>query len=154
PALTRALGRLDETKATLAPDVASYGEIMSLELRGLVRELDGAADRGLALVRQAAHMDDSLPIPFGPPLSVKPPHELAGEMLYRMPRYADARDEFALALKRTPSRALALLGMARTETALGHKTEADRAWRALAEVWTKADADLPDLALARKNGSH
>ena len=94
-------------------------------------------------------MDDSLPMPFGPPLTVKPPHELLGELLVAMQRPAEARKEFELALVRTPLRARAVLGLARAERALGHGVEAAAAYRRLQEIWRGADPQLAELAEVR-----
>jgi len=149
PAASAALASLDAAVGKVRRESSSYARILALQLRGLVQTLGGDAAGGVARVREAARLDDALPVPFGPPLTVKPPHELAGEMLSAMQKWTEARDEFRLALLRTPRRALALLGLARAEHALGHATESRAAYRELAEIWRQADADLPELEAVR-----
>ena len=140
---------LDATVGNVRGESFPYARILALQLRGLEQTLGGDSAGGVARVREAARLDDALPIPFGPPLTVKPPHELAGEMLAGMRRWSEARDEFRLALMRTPRRALALLGLARSEHALGNAAGSRAAYRELAELWRQADPDLPELAAVR-----
>jgi len=53
---------------------ATYGRIMRDEVAAAMTSIADPA-------REAAHIDDSLPMPFGPPVTIKPPHELLGELL-------------------------------------------------------------------------
>jgi len=150
---TRALDVLRSASGTVAADIRPYAQIMALELRGLIQSLDGDLPGALASIRTAARMDDSLPIPFGPPLAVKTPHELAGEILLSQGRADEARTELKLALARTPRRPAVLLALARAETAAGRREEAASLYRTLAEIWRNADNDLPDLAEVRRAAS-
>ena len=80
---------------------------------------------------------------------MKPPHELAGEMLLAARRPKEALAEFDAALKMAPNRALSLLGRLHALQAMGDAAGAGRARAALAAIWHGADADLPMLAEAR-----
>jgi tetratricopeptide (TPR) repeat protein len=144
------LDMLQRATAQLAGEDAAYGRIFALELGALVQMMAGDSARAVTSLRDAARLDDSLPMPFGPPLSIKPPHELLGEVLLGMRRYDDARTEFERALARTPRRALALLGLAKAQTAQRRTAAAAATYKMLADVWQNADADLPDLAAVRK----
>jgi hypothetical protein len=62
-------------------------------------------------------MEDESAYEFGPPPTVKPPHELLGELLLKMGRPGEARAEFGKALERTPNRALSVAGLARAGVA-------------------------------------
>ena len=146
----RALDVLQGVSGSIAEDLRPYRRIMALELRGLIQSLDGDFPGALASIRDAARLDDSLPIPFGPPLAVKPPHELAGEILLSSGRADEARAELRLALARTPRRPAVLLALARAETAAGKTEEAAGLYRTLAEIWRNADNDLPDLPEVRR----
>jgi tetratricopeptide (TPR) repeat protein len=149
-AAERALDAMQRAAAQMRGDGSIYVHILDVELRGLVEAMRGDSVRALASIRDAARLDDSLPIPFGPPLTVKPPHEILGELLLGMRRYDESRAEFELALARTPRRPLALLGLSRAQTALGRSSDAAATMKTLADVWHAADDDLPNLTDVRR----
>lgn len=123
-----------------------YVRILVLELRALENVASGDRDGGLRLAREAADLDDALPVPFGPPLTVKPPHELVGDLLLRAGRNAEAQAEFQRALRGTPGRSRALYGLARAAQAAGDTAAAAAAAAHLRANWHAADKDLPELA--------
>ena len=125
------------------------GRILRLELDALLLASRGDSTRALSEARDAARVDDSLPFPFGPPVPVKPPHELTGEMLLASNRPAEARAEFQLALARAPRRPAALLGLAQADAASGRTAEAADTYKQLLQIWHAADADLAELAAVR-----
>jgi hypothetical protein len=61
---------------------------MAYELAGLTHLIRGDTARGLSMLRQATAIEDTLPMEFGPPLVVKPSHELLGEALLGLQRPA------------------------------------------------------------------
>lgn len=91
-------------------------EILLLEARGLLAELEGDLAGAERLLRQAIGLEEKLPIAFGPPIIDKPTHELLGEFLLRRNRKDEARSEFAKALARTPGRRLARQGFEASST--------------------------------------
>ena len=119
--------------------------VMQHELKALLLMDEGKSDDALALMQEAAAIEDAMRFDFGPPSPVKPAHELYGEMLLDLGRAADAQEQFLLALDRTPKRALALLGLARAATQAGDQTTAQHAYDTLREIWHRADADLAAL---------
>jgi len=131
------------------PDEGAYLSILADMLDGAIATRDGHADAGLAQVRAAAARYDALPFAFGPPIVVKPPHELAGEMLLAMQRPKEALAEFDAALKLAPNRALSLLGRMHAFQDIGDLTGAGRTRAQLAAIWHGADRDLPLLAEVR-----
>jgi tetratricopeptide (TPR) repeat protein len=118
--------------------------VMARELEAKILFAKGETDRALALAREAASAEDVLNFEFGPPVVVKPAHELAGEMLLAAKRSADARKEFETALSKTPGRALALLGLARSAAQSGDAGAARQAYAELSRIWSRADSDLPE----------
>ncbi len=60
--------------------------------------------------REPPHEEDALTFEFGPPIPVKPAHELYGEELQAAHRPKEARDEFQRALARAPKRVQSLRG--------------------------------------------
>jgi tetratricopeptide (TPR) repeat protein len=120
--------------------------ILEKELRALLRLTDSAPDDALALLREAAALEDALPVDFGPPEVVKPSHELLGEVLLGLRRPADAQAEFLRALALAPRRSLSLLGLARSARAAGDQETAAQASADLRRVWHAAEPGLPGLA--------
>jgi len=94
-------------------------EIMARELEGAIRCADGELDEGLALLRSAAELEDRMGFDFGPPVVVKPAHELLGEELLARGEALEAAAEFQLSLDRAPQRALSLRGLAHALAAAG-----------------------------------
>ena len=135
------------------PDEAAYLDILIAMLDGAATAQEGHADAGLAQVRDAAARYDALPFAFGPPVVVKPPHELAGEMLLAMKRPSGALAEFDAALKLAPRRALSLVGRVHALQAMGDAVGAAQARAALVAIWHGADADLPLLADVRADAA-
>lgn len=143
---TRKSGKIDSG----FPQQAQYMEVLEQELQGLIDIRRGNPASGLAAIQQAAKRYDGLAFDFGPPVPIKPPHELLGEQMLAQGRAADAIAEFNAVLKRAPNRALSMLGLARAQSAAGDKNAVTATYRHLLEIWHAADADLPALAEARK----
>ena len=136
--------------AASPPDARGYGVIMGRELDALVAVAAGRNDDAIAALRRAIAVEDSLPVDFGPPLDVKPPRELLGEILLRVGRAADARRELDLQLARTPGRARTLLALARAATAAGERTRAEAAYRELGRLWRNAEPGAAELTEVRR----
>jgi len=118
--------------------------VMAKELEAKILFSKGEVDRALALAREAASAEDSLNFEFGPPVVVKPAHELLGEMLLEAKRADDARKEFEAALSKTPARSLTVLGLARSAAQSGDASAARRAYAELSRIWSHADPSLPE----------
>lgn len=131
------------------PQLPGYLATMDDSLRGIVLIRQGHVEDGLAAIRAAAHRYDSMAFDFGPPVPLKPPHELLGEQLLQAGKPALAIIEFQSALKKAPNRSLSLLGLARAQAAAHDATSAAATYRKLLGSWHAADADLPALAEAR-----
>jgi tetratricopeptide (TPR) repeat protein len=86
--------------------------IQELELEALLARAGGAEDRAIELLEEAAEMEEGLPFEFGPPASLKPPHELLGEVLLDAGRPAEAVAAFQASLELTPMRTPSLRGLA------------------------------------------
>ena len=97
----------------------SVGRVLGLELQALLAYTGGNRDEGLRLAAEAAVAEDAMSFEFGPPVVVKPAHELSGDLLLAAGKPADARREFETSLSHDPGRALSLLGLARAQAAAG-----------------------------------
>jgi tetratricopeptide (TPR) repeat protein len=121
--------------------------ILSDMLGGAIAHARGDATEAERLLAKAAAAADALPFDFGPPATLKPPHELQGEVLLADGKPGLALAAFDAALTTAPQRRLALRGRARALSAL-HDARAPAAWKTLADVLAHADAKLPDRAEA------
>jgi hypothetical protein len=122
--------------------------VLRAELEGLVAGGEGNADGALARLREASLVEDSMAYAFGPPFVNQPSHELLGTELLRFHRFGDALTQFRLAVKRTPRRTAALLGLARAAAALGDTVTAQRTYGELATIWRHADPGQRDVVEA------
>jgi tetratricopeptide (TPR) repeat protein len=125
---------------------AKVMRILTMELRAAIAASRGQADSAVAIVLDAARMEDALPVAFGPPFIPKPTHELAGEMLLQAGRPVEAQQEFTKALAAAPGRSRSLIGLARAASRAGDVSVAVRAARELLRNWHGADAGLPERA--------
>jgi tetratricopeptide (TPR) repeat protein len=121
--------------------------ILQLELRGLLQQADGKVTDAVTSLRQAAALEDDMPFEFGPPVTVKPSHELLGEVLLQAGRPREAEVEFTRALRLAPRRTRSLIGLARAATTAGDRATAARTTADLKSIWHSADPDV--LATAR-----
>ncbi|MFO0982304.1 MAG: hypothetical protein U1E76_11305 [Planctomycetota bacterium] len=99
------------------------------------------------MLRDATEKEDARSFDFGPPVVVKPAHELLGEVLLELGRGAEAELEFELALQRAPRRAASMLGRARAAAQAGDVGKANTIRAELGALWHSADPDrLAQLA--------
>lgn len=113
--------------------------IMAKQLEGLL-----AGEAGLKLLEEAARIEDEMPFEFGPPVPVKPAHELFGEVLLELGKYGEARAQFARALERTPGRSKAMLGLARATARSGDPAAAREIYSELEHIRRRADVPWSD----------
>lgn len=150
------LAALDKLAATMQapnpdnPQQAGYLRILRDDLDGVIASKRDDTKQALASVRRAAQQYDDMAFDFGPPVPVKPPHELLGELLLAAGQPSAARAEFETALKKAPNRTQSLLGLARAQAAAHQTAAADTTYRKLLAIWHAADAGLPELVEARK----
>lgn len=129
---------------------SSYLAILRDDLGGMLAIGEGRPQAGVDAIRRAAHRYETLAFDFGPPVPIKPPHELLGEQLLKQGNTTDARTAFGTALKNAPRRTRSLLGRARAESAGGDVAAATATYKELVTIWHGADADLPELAEAKE----
>ncbi len=115
--------------------------VMARELGGMRLFLGGSREQAVKAVREAAAIEDAMPMEFGPPVIVEPTHELLGTMLLEMDPAA-ATLEFEKALRLAPGRSRSLMGLARAAVATGDKPTALRAIAQLNVNWRGADDDV------------
>ena len=67
---------------------------MQLELDALIAQASGDASQAMRLLAEATEIEEGLPFEFGPPASLKPPHELLGEVALAAGEHTAALDAF------------------------------------------------------------
>jgi tetratricopeptide (TPR) repeat protein len=156
PEAQQALAELRSIRAQL-PDEEIFGmpmatvvEVQALEIAAAASAAQGNLDTAIATMQDAVALEESMPPPQGPPLVIKPAHELFGEILLQAQRLADAEQQFATALYRHPNRARALLGAARTAAHAGDRASAVHAYTQLLQQWQPGDASLPERQEAQE----
>ena len=128
----------------------SYLAILEDDLGGMLAIGQDKPEAGVDAIRRAARRYETLAFDFGPPVPIKPPHELLGEQLLKQGKPTEARTAFETALKSAPRRTRSLLGRARAESAGGDTAAAAATYKELVTIWHGADADLPELAEAKE----
>lgn len=123
--------------------------VMMLELKGTLLLAQQQNDAGIALLKQAAAREDSVPYDFGPPATIKPPKELLAEALLATGSAAEARVAFEQALARTPRRPVGLVGLAEAARRSGAEDEAAGALAELEKVW-RGPADKRPKVVAER----
>ncbi len=88
---------------------------MAKELEALILLEESKPQKALSVLQEATDLEDSLTFDYGPPIPIKPTHELLGEVFFHLNQPEQARAEFELALKRAPKRRLSLRGLNRLE---------------------------------------
>ena len=108
------------------------------------------SESALDHARLACELEDAMGFDFGPPIVVKPAHELLGEILLVLGRPEEAVMEFEAALGRAPGRARSLLGLARGLGRAGKTKRALAVFSEIARIWDAADEDHPGLEDVRQ----
>lgn len=126
-------------------------QVMARQLEGMRLWLAGSRDQAVGAFREAAALEDAIPMEFGPPAIVEPSHELLGTVLLDIDPL-EAKREFEHALQLAPGRSRALIGLTRAAVSTGDKAAARVALETLTRNWHAADSrvrgELAPLALA------
>jgi tetratricopeptide (TPR) repeat protein len=130
-------------------DLVPVLEIQQLEIAAALRAANGDFDEAAKTMEKAIAKAEEAPPPSGPPLSIKPTHELFGEILLRTNRPKEAADQFAKSLFRHPSRARSLLGAARAAAQSGATHDAAKFYRQFEKQWQQTDTQTRELHESR-----
>ncbi len=123
------------------------------ELLLAMRELQGGAmATAVPHARAAAAIVDTMPIDFGPPLFLLPPHELLGALLMAQGNAAEAQRVWQRALELGPGRSRALAGLIRAARINGDHDVADAALAQLERNWSRSDGGEALLEALRGPG--
>ena len=117
------------------PDAGKGVRIMHKELAASIALAKRQNDQAIALLKEAAQIEESMRPPNGAADPVKPSHELLGEALLHVGRPAEAADAFEASLLRMPNRARSLMGAVTAHAAAGHKQIAAERYATLTSFW-------------------
>jgi len=132
------------------PFVQQILTIQAREAAALAAHAAGDAAGAVTEMEAAVTIEDSIDSLSQPPYPIIPAHELYGSMLMDIGRPAEARKHFEEALRRTPGRPKAILGIAQAAEAMGDTATARAQCTRLIEMWKSADHDRPELQAARR----
>jgi len=127
-----------DTRHASAAEQAIFQKASKIMVEQLQAEIwlgEGKTDAALQLLARTTAEEDALSFESGPPLIIKPAHELYGEELLIAGRPREAVKEFRCALLRAPKRAVSLKDLARAEAASGDSTESQETLAELKAFW-------------------
>jgi len=119
-------------------------ELMLAEVYEWVLEAEKALlnhklDEAEQFVKKAVDLEDKTAYHPGPPVILKPSHELYGEILFEAGKYKEAVSQFDLALQGAPNRSTALLGKYKALKKAGETQKAAEVRQLLLKNWSNAD---------------
>lgn len=114
-ALAQMNKRIDPQRSGSLSRDGVAGLSMTKELEGLIFLEESKTQKAFTVLQEAADLEDSLSYDYGPPIPIKPIHEMLGEVFLEFGQPEKAKKEFGLALTRAPNRRLALKGMKRLQ---------------------------------------
>jgi len=132
---------------------ASTDDLVQKLLLARTAAVENHSGEALRLGLEAVQLEKQLDIPAELNGIVKPAAEFYGEMLLQLNKPDDAEKLFSASLKQRPKRALSLLGLARSRSAVGDKVGASDVYGELARMWSDADSNLAAVQEARRNVS-
>jgi len=126
------------SKTGLEQELA-LAECMEWELKALLALKTGKFEEAVSHIKKAVDLEDKTRYEPGPPVVLKPSHEIYGEILLETGSSQEAIKEFDLALQRAPNRSLSLLGKYKALNDLGETQKAGQIKQMLMKNWKDAD---------------
>jgi hypothetical protein len=126
-------------------------EIQAKAASAWIAFAEGQKDQGIALMREAAAMEDLTEKSAISPGPIKPAHELLGEMLLEAGKPAEALAEFETTTKKEPNRFRGVYGAAVAAEKSNNSAKAKEYYKQLLQICEKGDQGArPELEAARK----
>lgn len=97
---------------TLAtPTGILIAKITNLELQAEIKLQKKEFEEAIKILKQATELEDQLRIGYGPPVPIKPSHELLADVLLQNKQYEKAYEEYIKELKLEPNRTFSKEGL-------------------------------------------
>jgi tetratricopeptide (TPR) repeat protein len=109
-------------------------QVLALELNGWLAQARRDRDSAIALLRQAAELEESTPKHAVTPAPTLPGYELLGDLLLEQEKPAEALVAYRRALEHHPGRFNSLLGAARAARGSGANADARKLYQQLLDV--------------------
>jgi len=129
---------------------ADRSEEQILAISAWIALKDGAREQALKFMHTAAGGEDGSVKHVAMENRLYPFRELLGELLLEMGDPTAALSEFETALKQTPNRYRAFLGIARAASAAGNRAKASEYYGKLVELTKNADTERQDIREAKE----
>lgn len=123
-------------------DELALAESMEWELKALLAQQNDKPEEAIGNIEKAASLEDRAAYQPGPPVVIKPAHELYGELLLANGSAKEAVAQFDIALQHNPNRSLSLLGKYKALKKLGETQKAAAAKKLLMTNWQMGDEEV------------
>lgn len=117
----------------------ALAEVFEWELKALKSMKTNKLDEAISHIKKAVELEDKTRYEPGPPIVLKPSHEIYGEILLTMGNSREAIKQFDLSLQRAPNRSLSMLGKYKALKILGENQKASQIKKMLMTNWKDAD---------------
>ena len=138
-ATVRKMTEEDRKAPDADPEDIKDDEVITKELSALIAAQDGDMHSAITQAQAAASAYDAMAFNYGPPVTIKPPDELVGDLLLREKQYPEARKAYETSLQRAPLRTRSLIGLAEAERGMGDDKAALAGYGELLKIWKNAD---------------
>lgn len=126
----------------------ALAEVLEWELMAIKAMKQNKLEEAVGHIKKAVDIEDHTSYEPGPPVVLKPSHEIYGEILLAMDSNQEAIEQFDLALQKAPNRSLSMLGKYKALKKLGENAKASQIKDILLINWK--DADPQALILIEK----
>lgn len=154
PAAREQIEALEKLRQTAAEAKQGYWvgqiEVLRLAASAWLAHDEGHSDQALALMRQAADLEDASDKHVAMENRLYPMRELLGDLLQEMGQPAAALAEYESSMVATPNRFNAFAGAAKAALASGHADKAATYYSRVVSLAAKADTPRPEVAEARQ----
>ncbi len=129
---------------------ATYIEVDRLILSGRISHAQGDSDRAVALIREAAELEQTVEKHPITPGALLPPYEAKGDLLAELDRPTEALAAYEAGLDVWPKRYRSLLGAARAAQAAGASERAREHYATLLDVADESSTNRAGIEEARQ----
>ena len=129
---------------------AKQVEILRLTAMAWIRYEEGDKNEALMVMQKAAQLESSTEKHPVPPGKILPAREVLGDMLLDMGRYAEAINEYEIALKRGPNRFNSLYGAGMAAELGGDEKKANSYYLKIIDITDGVDTDREKVKHAKQ----